>query len=482
MINGASAGHVPPGAFGGAERETFLAAIERHRRACWRVNAACGVAVVLLAFVVAVLMAPLFYCAFGLIVDVANLITPMPDVLGWAGREIDAVVSADVLAPAPVLLRTGLMVALPGAALIAAAAYALHRVWTSAREFATGDVGRPPDRGVLAEQRLANVVEEMAVAAGIDPPAVLIVPGGVNASAFGVDDARATLLVGEGAIDGVNRDELEGMIAHLVGSIVNGDMPIGVRVSTVLSLFGLLTRAGSALTEQRGAAYLRNVWRVMVAPRSPRTLAAMASLTQPFGDAAARRTGDLAAGKAGSGLTWREWLTMPLMGPMFLSGFLSGLVSQMFLRPLIALAWRQRKYMADAAAVQLTRNPDALAGALSAIVDSPTAIASWTAHLAVAPDPRGRDGVFGGSIPPIFPSAENRVAALRRMGAHIALPPRQRMPRPIAVVIGVLTTVMMALAAIAVFLLVLLSTALSGLCTIFPAAALHYVLRWAARR
>src|ERR1700730_15883594 len=103
------------------------------------------------------------------------------------------------------------------------------------------------------------------------------------------------------------------------------------------------------------------LWRVFVAPRSPQTMAVLTALTEPF-DESRRVDRPVRLPATDNRLTWREWLTMPLMGPVLLSGLVSGMVSKMFLEPLIACAWRQRKYMADATAVQLTRDPDALAG------------------------------------------------------------------------------------------------------------------------
>ena len=75
---------------------------------------------------------------------------------------------------------------------------------------------------------------------------------------------------------------------------------------------------------------------------------------------------------------------MPLVGPVGFAGFLCGLVSTMMLEPVIALAWRARKYMADATAVKLTRNPNGLAGALVAIANrGSTRVAPWAGHLCV---------------------------------------------------------------------------------------------------
>ena len=58
---------------------------------------------------------------------------------------------------------------------------------------------------------------------------------------------------------------------------------------------------------------------------------------------------------------------MPLYGPVVLSGFFGGMVSSVLLEPLLALVWRRRKYLADAIAVQLTRDPQALSDALLAL-------------------------------------------------------------------------------------------------------------------
>ena len=222
------------------------------------------------------------------------------------------------------------------------------------------------------------------------------------------------------------------------------------------------------------------LWRVFIAPTSSNTIALLGALADPFREPVRRGQTVAAASHGGSSLTWREWAAMPFMGPAFLAGFLSGLVTEFFLEPLVALAWRQRKYMADATAVQLTRDPDGLAAALTAIADQPQGIAPWTAHLAVAGN-GGVGGPFGASFVPIFPSAERRVRALVRMGAHAREPRRRRMPWPIVAALSVIAVIVAVLLAIVVYLLVILSTALSMLFTIMPAAALHVLLRWLRR-
>src|SRR5262249_59415705 len=167
--------------------------------------------------------------------DAVNLMTPTPDLMVWIGRLIDPLFSSNDISAAMVV-RVGLIAALPGLALMAAGTFALRRVWMTSPLFDGGALpGRSPNRSVLAEERLVNVVEEMAIAAGIPVPRTVIVPGGVNAAACRRDESHVTLLVGEALMFSVEREQLEGMIADLVGSIVNGDMTIGLRVTTTLA-------------------------------------------------------------------------------------------------------------------------------------------------------------------------------------------------------------------------------------------------------
>ena len=466
--------------FTAAERESFLAAIDRHRRASWRVTVACGGTVAVLAVVVSILMAPLLYSLIGLSFDIVNLATPAPDLIGWMGRRLDPLFSSNKISPL-MFVQTGAVAALPGLVLMTVLTQGFRRIWRKSPLFDAGDVpGRAPDRSALAEERLANVVEEMAISAGIPAPKVVIVPGGVNAAACGRDEAHVTLLVGEALAANVGREQLEGMIAHLVGSIADGDMTIGLRVTTTLALFALIARVGGSFTDQGAFWETAKLWRVFFAPTSANTVALLGALANPFEE---RAPGRRAASPTtrDSGLTWREWLLMPLMGPVLLTAFLTGLLTQFLLEPLVALAWRQRKYMADATAVRLTRDPDGLASALAAIADRPRGIAPWTAHLAVAAGTHAGEGPFGASMVPIFPSPEKRLAALARLGAHVLLQPRRRMPWALVLLLGALFSIVGALMCIVVYLLVILSAAMSGMFTMVPAALLHSLLRWLGR-
>jgi hypothetical protein len=175
---------------------------------------------------------------------------------------------------------------------------------------------------------------------------------------------------------------------------------------------------------------------------------------------------------------------MPLVGPVVFAGFLCGLVSTMMLEPAIALAWRARKYMADATAVRLTRYPNGLAGALVAIANGgATRVAPWAGHLCfVDPGTRGSAGLFGSWASGIvFPRLDKRHQALQKLGADFVPPNKlvatRAIPLLAKIFIAFAVPTVGVLMCVVVVLLVWLSAALSGLFTIVPAALLHAILR-----
>ncbi len=101
---------------------------------------------------------------------------------------------------------------------------------------------RPPTSQLLAEQRFANVISEMSIAARLSPPRVLVTQLGHNAAIIGTDDTHATIVISESLLTELNRAELQGVAAHLVGSLANGDVAIGLRSALVTCFFGVLSR------------------------------------------------------------------------------------------------------------------------------------------------------------------------------------------------------------------------------------------------
>jgi heat shock protein HtpX len=187
--------------------------------------------------------------------------------------------------------------------------------------------------------RLHNIVEGLAIAAGIPKPRVYLVPEmAPNAFATGRDPEHASIAVTQGLLETMNRVELEGVIGHELAHVVDRDMLVGTVVATVVG-------AGILLAEF----FMRSWW---------------------WGGFGGRRGDDRGGGGAAL--------------PLFIVGFVL-LALAPILGQLIKLAVsRNREYLADAQGVLLTRYPPGLIAALRKLAASPTAMHSAnnaTAHL-----------------------------------------------------------------------------------------------------
>jgi len=182
------------------------------------------------------------------------------------------------------------------------------------------------------ERRLINIVEEMSIASGLPVPDVFVLDNeeNINAFAAGFGTADAAVGVTRGALEQLNRDELQGVIAHEFSHIFNGDMRLNIRLIGILN--GILVIHVMGMILMRSMVYSGGMRR-----RS-------------------RSSGGSQDGKGA--------LAMILFG---LALVIIGYIGMMFGRMIQAAISRQREYLADAAAVQYTRNPDGLAGALSKI-------------------------------------------------------------------------------------------------------------------
>jgi len=458
-----------------AERESFFDAIARHRRAAWRVHAVSLVASVLVALIVALLLSPLFYAALSLLCDLANLIAPTVNLVEVLGKHVGPIFDAPEKTSIPEWVVLGFWAALPGLLFMAAMLFVMRRAVTLSGllEGATFAVS-PPNAQQLDEQRFRNVVAEMAVAAGIPEPRVLIADwNSENAAVFGARDGDAVIAVARPVLESLDRAQLQAVAAHLVGSIANGDMAIGVRVATTIGLFGVIARLGTAFT--RRASLLRLLRTFFAAAFRPSPAAARAFIDE-VADPFREEPPDQPA-QDGQRTDWRTFVWMPFAGPIFATGFFGGIISSFVLEPLVSLAWRRRKYLADATAVRLTREPNALSDALQHLGGGHTPLGAWGAHLCVVRPALRSGGLFGGSVVPAFPALDRRLRALVTLGASSA-------PAPISLPIGKiaivapLMVIVAGLMALALVLLVWLSIGLSALFLGLPFGIIHMLLRW----
>jgi Zn-dependent protease with chaperone function len=460
-----------------AERESFFDAIARHRRAAWRVTFVSRAVNLVVALVVAVLMSPLFYAALALALDVLNLIVPAPNLVPSLGHALDKALNAPGKMNVGSWIEFSFMAALPGLLWMALVLNALRRVLSLSMSFDSGELAaRAPDPTVLGEQRFGNVVAEMALAAALPPPRVFIVDSQiVDAVAFGTDERQSTIVISQGLLSLLNRAQMEGVAANLVAAIADGDMEIGLRAALSMNLFSLIALLGSLVSEKHARRNLRQILVATLVPTARSARMLVMQLANPFRDAGKQEP------EPANPTQWqkiRPYSWLPLAGPLVITGFLGAIVNLFILGPLLSFAWRQRKYMADATAVRLTRDPDTLAGALEQMTKQRSApLAPWVAHMSVTDHAGRQSGVFGGSAVPMFPSIERRLRALGNMGAHITRAPSPKLPLKLWLIIGPLLAILVVCVGILLPMLVWLSLALTMLFGGIPFAIIHFLLR-----
>lgn len=186
-----------------------------------------------------------------------------------------------------------------------------------------GELLMPDQRGFY-ERRLLNVVEEIALAAGVPvPPVYVLNDHHINAFAAGYRPSDAVIGVTRGAMEKLSRDQLQGVIAHEFSHIFNGDMRLNIRIMAVL--FGLL--------------FIGLIGRFLL-------------------DVGSSSSGRRRSSKDNSGLA-----LLALGAALMLLGY-SGVLFGTLIKAAVS---RQREFLADASAVQFTRNPAGISGALKVI-------------------------------------------------------------------------------------------------------------------
>jgi len=240
------------------------------------------------------------------------------------------------------------------------------------------------DRMVLAASRakeithddapvLFNVVEEMAIASGLPMPKVYIVNDTApNAFATGRDPEHASVAVTKGLLDKLDRDELQGVIAHEMAHVGNFDiryaMLVGILVGTTVLISDF---------------FLRGLW---------------------FG-------GGRGGGRRGGGGGGQLQIIMIIVAVVL------AILAPLFARLLQLSISRQREYLADATAVRLTRNPKGLADALAKISGDREVLEvanRATAHLYIA-NPIKKFEKRSKGLFSTHPPMEERIKILRQM-------------------------------------------------------------------
>lgn len=185
-----------------------------------------------------------------------------------------------------------------------------ERSWRAVRARVMGPLSRLGAQD--AEQKFCNIVSELAIAASMKPPTPMVLDrvDGINAFASGWNEDDAVVAVTQGALALLTRDELQGLVAHELSHIREGDMQLNMRLAGMVSGLEIIFNLGKSMCELN---------------------------------------------KNGSS----TFLAVPgfaikSVGSM---GWLAG-------RVLKAAVSRQREYLADARAVQFTRSKEGLVGVL----------------------------------------------------------------------------------------------------------------------
>jgi Zn-dependent protease with chaperone function len=224
-----------------------------------------------------------------------------------------------------------------------------------------------PETASPEERQLLNIVEEVAIAASIAVPPVYVLhhEGGINAFAAGFTINDAVIGVTRGSLEQLTRDELQGVIAHEFSHILNGDMALNIRLMGMLHGILSLHLTGRILTY---------------------------------------------TGSSRDNPLWTLGLCLQAIG---FSGFLSGRLIQSGIS-------RQREFLADASAVQFTRNPDGIASALAKIggysshIDSPHAETASHMFFSPALNLSWFEGLFA-----THPPLDRRIEIVRGVGKKL---------------------------------------------------------------
>jgi len=356
-------------------------------------------------------LTPLLYTIAMVVLETVNHFSPQPELLQQANdlaklglRVADFVINQKgTLDPAE--LATGLaLVLLPGMAV----AFGLW--FTMLALFRRGGVGgalasmnaREPNQADLKELQLADVAQEMAIAAGLPAPRIMLVDSpGANAAAVGTSPADARIVLSRRLLDDLDRDQLQAVLAHLVGSIGNGDLGIAFTVTSVFETCGLLVTLINAPFGRESRGRIWRILRYIFGRGTPEQKAAdAAEIAESLATSLDANNTDIDnyfnKGKPGLIRKFFRLIFFPIMFTNMAIEITLWFFLNLLLGPCMAMLWRTRRYLADASSVELTRNPDAMARALQSLSEDNTAMpgGDWATHLFVI-NPKGDSGLRG---------------------------------------------------------------------------------------
>lgn len=419
-------------AFSPEDRITFFAEQQRNRRATWRMMVACGIALFIVGIPLCLVLSPLLYAGALIVLNTIHLVMPIPSVIdrlqemgtmafavfGYLAGDAEFQISSAQLFSGVVLWLA------PGIVTIVVIWLGVYSLF---RHAGVGSVllclgARPPQVTDIEEKQLCNLAEEMALAAGVPAPRVMLLDANeVNAAAIGTSVVDATLIFSRRALDVCNRDETQGMVGQLIGSISNGDLRIAFLMTSVRLTFAMLVTLLRAPFGPHGRTMFLQLVRLgMKSWKRERYTASDTEFLKTLIADGLRMEGPDDLDNLAN-----HW-TFLLLSPLVLASLsvrwtlfvlLPGLID-----PILALLWRTRRHLADATAVQLTRNPDGVASAIrrsGSVIPGSQGVAELFLY-----GPAGAESVselLRWQSVGFHPSGVSRLQRLRAQGAEVEI-------------------------------------------------------------
>jgi Zn-dependent protease with chaperone function len=414
-------------------RTSFYEEQAWRRRQTWRGSLLCGLAASVMGAPLAVLLTPLVVFAIGLALRSAPGGEEALSVLVSAARFIpEAIESAleadrlrDLLRPRP-LLAFAMLLAPGMMALLGVWLFLRNRSGVGGILLALGvRLPRPDD---VEEVQLGNVIEEMAIAAGMPPPTLRLLDADApNAAAVGSGEKDSAVVATRGLLARLDRGETQAVAGHLLGSIASGDLRILASLNAVFECAGLVILVLDAFFGLSPSAMrdLLHVAKFLLGGiRDPAEAAAISKLlVEMTGEVREDGIHHVSEGPTVKKYPFLNVFLLPFLMLNFVNLMLKWqtyLIRSVFVGPMVMLVWRRRRFHADAVAVQLSRNPDALARALTALSIDPALLSRtrWAEPLFVVGAPGGGWSSDLGGFGNSHPSLQKRLKRIAAMGAR----------------------------------------------------------------
>jgi Zn-dependent protease with chaperone function len=432
---------------GPEDRVHFEDEQRRYRRKSWRFSAFAAFAAVLTGIPACVIVTPLVYSFALLVAYIINAIVPLhPSTWTSLQTLAEAIPRAVEAIDNGGAAKDVLRIALGISVLVVPGAIATLATWLIIRGL-LGQVGvgwsldrigaRPLKTRDLEERQLGNLVEEIAIAAGVRPPKVLLIDTPeTNAAITGLHVDDSTILVTRGLLDTLDRDETQAVIAHLVGSVGNGDLRIASIILSIYQTWGALALALDAPVHRHARKAMWRAFKVAFRPQRREVDRWEAEFVSDallrgaqnedadptdLGERVMASSGSRGRGEPNVFEKGYVMAMLPLMLGAQVVRFAIFISSVVLIGPIVSFMWRTRRHLADAMAVELTRYPNALVSALHKLSISRTTLVNGAGGLEflfiVWPGSTSSNDAVIGQFGRMHPKLHKRQRRLRALGA-----------------------------------------------------------------